>query len=194
VTSSTPFRYVRDAALVPRPSTPFRYVRDAALVPRPSTPFRYVRGAPIVIPPLPSSPLVLVKVTGRPYYQEASGVVQLVAPSVDLTIQGEVIVGIVPAGVSLIITEAIVVCTAAANVSSPASVGIGITASDGDIFPIQQLVALLVADDMYRFPVVGTGSIAGPGSIIRVGVGVAATGASVSQTASVELIGYRLRS
>jgi len=136
----------------------------------------------------------LVKAAGRPYFHEVSGVVQFVAASIDLTTQGEVVIGSVPAGMSIVITGAVAVCTAAANVAVPASIGIGITSSDADIYPIQQLTGLLVAEDMYRFPVGGTGSIAGPGSIIRVGVGVAATGASVSQTASVELIGYRLRS
>lgn len=44
--ASTPFRFVRNAVLVERPSTPFRFVRQAALVPRPSAPFRWERGAP----------------------------------------------------------------------------------------------------------------------------------------------------
>jgi hypothetical protein len=136
---------------------------------------------------------MLKKAPGRPHQILAVGVARLGLVSVDLTTAGETPIVTVPAGLNYIVTETVVRCTAAANVTTPASAGIGVAAGADDIFPSQQLSSLLIAGHMYRFPAGGTGAIAGPGDTISVGVDVAATGTSVTQTASVELIGYWLR-
>jgi len=98
---------------------------------------------------------------------------------------------LVTTGITIVITEVVILCTAAANVAVPASVGIGIAAGEDDIFPSQQLTGLLAANDVFRFAVGGAGVIAQSGEVVKLGIDAPATGASVSQTVQVELFGYR---
>jgi len=135
---------------------------------------------------------VLRKALGRPYFTRSNAIVRLVTyPSLDLTTGGPVDLMLVPAGASIVVTEAVLLCTAAANVAVPATAGIGIAAGEDDIFPSQQLTGLLVAGDAFRFAIGGAGVIAQSGEVVKLGIDVASTGASVSQTVQVELFGYR---
>ena len=134
---------------------------------------------------------VLVKVAGKSYYAESRGLVRLISASIDMTVADQTPLFLVPAGVSVVITDASFNCTAAANVAAPATAQIAIVgAISGAIYPSQELVGLLVAGDLFRFPVGGSGVTAGPGDSITLNIDAPATGASVSQTAQIELVGY----
>lgn len=135
---------------------------------------------------------VLRKAAGRPYFERVNAIVRLVTyPGIDLTTGGPIDLMLVPTGVNIVITEVVVLCTAAANVSAPATAGVGIASGEDDIFPSQQLTGLLVASDVFRFAIGGAGVIAQSGQIVKLGIDAPATGTSVSQTVQVELFGYR---
>lgn len=189
MSQGTPFRNVRAAALKPRQGTPFRNIREAALKPRQGTPFRSLRGAPVAVPPLVLDGLkVLVKIPGKPYFAESRGLVRLVSALIDTTIADQTALFLVPAGVTVVVIEATFTCTAAANVAAPATALVA--AVSGGIFASQELLGLLAVDDLFRFPVGGLGGTLGPGSAVFVTIDAPATGASVSQTAQIELTGY----
>lgn len=134
---------------------------------------------------------VLRKVPGRPYLIESSGLVRLHSNSVDTTVGGPIDLFVVPAGISLVVTGASMRCTVGANVSAPATVSITVQgAVSGTLYASQELIGLLVVGDLFRFPVGGAGVTAVPGDIIILSIDAPATGASVSQTAQVELNGY----
>ena len=134
---------------------------------------------------------VLHKVIGSPYLIEVRGLVRIFSAPIDTTVGGVIGLFVVPAGITLVSTGASMRCTAAANVAAPATVNITIQgAVSGPIYASQELIGLLVAGDLFRFPVGGAGVTAGPGAIIVLNIDAPATGASVSQTAQIELNGY----
>lgn len=135
----------------------------------------------------------LKKVAGKPYFERAKDLVRLVSiEGIDLTTVGTTDLLFTPVGEDVVIVEAYVHCTAAANVATPATLGIGVAAGEDDIYASQLMAQMTAADDVYRFPPGGSARIPTNGDIVRVGVDVAATGASVSQTARIELFGYQV--
>lgn len=131
---------------------------------------------------------VLLKVPGKSYFIESRGLVRLTSTSVDMTVGGQVALFEVPAGVSVVIAGGAFHCTVAANVAAPATATIGSTS--GALFPSQELLGLLIAGDLFRLPVGGSGPTVGPGASVFVTIDAPATGASVSQTVQIELTGY----
>ncbi|MGE3483766.1 MAG: hypothetical protein AB7L09_03420 [Nitrospira sp.] len=133
------------------------------------------------------------KAPGRPHLVRASDFTRIASVgSIDTTTVGTHNLLVVPTGVLVVVVEAYIRCVSAANVATPATAGIGVAAGEDDIFASQLLVGLTTAGYLFRIPPGGSGVIASGGDVVKLGVDVAATGASVSQIVQVELFGYQV--
>jgi hypothetical protein len=149
MTQSTPFRYVRDAELVPRPSTPFRYVRDAELVPRPSTPFRYLRGAPPAFDPNIIRGLQFrPRIIGDDRFVNRLTSVLSTTSAIDLTATGTTPLFTVPAG-NLALIQGVILRVTSGTASTDATISLGINPSTTDLFDEQELVQFRIVNDVF---------------------------------------------
>jgi hypothetical protein len=94
----------------------------------------------------------------------------------------------VPGGRKCVVTGAIVECTAATAITAPPSLGIGVAASEQDIFGSIALTGLTAAAKSWVFAASGLSIVNQAADIIKVGIDTAATGTAM--TISVTLLGY----
>ena len=125
-----------------------------------------------------------------------SGIHRLaVVPGIDLSATGTTNLYTVPAGQSVIVTDAVIrvsALTSGSTVSSDVELGIGVDSSQGDIIASQELTNLREINQAFR---IGTETsllrIATSTEVIALGIDVAAVVTSGSTfTATVDLFGY----
>jgi hypothetical protein len=187
MTQSTPFRYVRDAALVPRPSAPFRYVRDAALVPRPSTPFRWERDKPV--------PYLL---RGHQIDANTLGLDRLTfdtvrilsTTSVDLTDVDITTIYTVPANTIVVPLGILIEATIATDVTDDAEISLGLNGT-ADIFALETMVNFRASTNIWtNWLVLSNSRAAIDYQFIKLNVQTGA--AATALIADVHLIGFSL--
>lgn len=120
----------------------------------------------------------------------AAGGLPLLAsiPGIDAKVPTTTDLFTVPSGQTAIVIGAIIRCTAAAAITVPATLGIGLALGEDDIVPSQQMVNLLTSGKAFVIPVAGVIAQATATQIIKLGIDIAAVG--TSQTFAVDLVGY----
>lgn len=89
---------------------------------------------------------------------------------------------------NIILTNAVVRCTAASAVTVGPTVGVGTSAGTSDIFAATGINALTATSKIFGFGLVGMAVLVPPGGTIYINVTGSATG--TSQTIAVDLRGY----
>ena len=129
----------------------------------------------------------LAGVPAKPYPVQAPYVLHQTSavPGIDMFAVSAPTIYTVPAGFTAVITGVILQCTAAVAVGTPATAGIGIAAGESDLFTPVSLTGFLAAGDVWSFFLTGKARTAPAGSLVKLGIDVAAIGTSQIVTARV---------
>jgi hypothetical protein len=132
-----------------------------------------------------SSRDILSDSAGNPKFNQVLSTVT----GIDATTVAEHNLYTVQPGTNVMVTEVLVVVTAASAVTTPATVGVGIAGGADDIVSSQELVALTTANTYYSLDVNALATTGTGTDIIKFGIDTAAAGTAHSQTFTVILIG-----
>jgi len=185
--SSTPFRYVRDAALVPRPSAPFRFVRDASLTSRPSAPFRWLKDTPV--PNLIVNKQIVEATINVD--RLAFNTVRSLSLSrfVDFTTTGISTVYTVPTGSTAIVLGLIIELRSVSTPGTDPQISLGLNAQADDILAIETVVDLQSPLDAWtNWLILSKSQAAIAGQDVKLNIQVAASATTLF--ADVHVIGF----
>jgi len=115
----------------------------------------------------------------------------LSSTTVDMAAPGNTTMYIVPTGKTVYITEILVVVATSTNVTNPAIITVGATASD-DVVNTTTLVNLINTGKYYSLDISALAQVASAGDSIKFYITTAVTGTGPAQTTTVHLLGIQV--
>jgi hypothetical protein len=199
-TASSVYSHTRDVGLLDRASSVYSHTRDVGLLDRASSVYSHVRGTPeipllaMTVVDFISGQLRLLQTNDEVVDSEGTHLTkeELATVTVDLKVMGNTILYTVPAGKDLLVTEVLVRITSSADITTPASVSVGVDPSTTNVIGNTELVGSILSGITYTLDIFALATVATPGLDILFRVNTPATG--TSQIAEVSLVGLLIAS